>query len=130
MTRTAAILAPPLAAALIAGCGAGPAAPEMPTFEDPRLAQGRSVWMQVCRNCHLLGVSGSPAVDDFAAWAEIRRKGRDVLYRHAIEGIPDPDGGWTMPPRGGHSILSDAQVAHALDYMLTAVQALEEDQAR
>ena len=53
-----------------AGCGnGGPQdAEQVPVFEEAPLASGRAVWIQVCRNCHLTGVAGAPALRDYAAW--------------------------------------------------------------
>ena len=105
------------------GGGDGGAAVEVPSFPEPHLQQGRSIWMQVCRNCHLAGVAGAPAVDDQGAWRARRAKGTEALYRSAIEGIPG-DGDWAMPPKGGNDKLTEAQVRHAVDFILAAVEAL------
>lgn len=75
--------------------------------------------MQVCRNCHLTGVAGAPAVTDAAAWQQRQQKGKPALYQSAISGIP-ANNGWSMPPRGGVAHLSDRQVKMAVDYMLAA----------
>lgn len=111
----------PLLAAilLLTACGQESDTPELPRFQDRELVQGRNTWMQVCRNCHLLGVAGAPAVTDHEAWQRRFRKGRETLYQSAVNGIR-VDGKWTMPPRGGEARLSDAQVHRAVDYMLAA----------
>jgi len=92
---------------------------EMPYFEEPGLVQGRNTWMQICRNCHLVGVAGAPAVTNREAWQGRFSKGRERLYQSAINGIRR-EGKWTMPPRGGEARLSDTQVYRAVDYMLAA----------
>ncbi len=107
--------------ALVVGCSEQQQAPIIPTFDTPQLQQGRSTWMQVCRNCHLRGVVGAPAIDDVAAWTARIDSGREQLYRSAINGIGDASG-WRMPPRGGNDALSDTEVRQAVDFMLAAVQ--------
>jgi len=108
---------------LLAGCGRESSTPELPSFQDPDLTQGRNTWMQVCRNCHLLGVAGAPAISNTEAWQPRAAKGRDALYRSALNGIRQGDG-WSMPPRGGEDRLSDAQVRRAVDYMLAVAVGL------
>ena len=109
-----------------AGCGnGGPQdAEQVPVFEDETLASGRAVWNQVCRNCHLAGVAGAPALRDYAAWQPRLAKGREALYASALNGIPDASG-WRMPPRGGNPALSEEQVRRAVDFTLAAVEKLE-----
>ena len=97
----------------------------LPTFEQSQLIQGKSIWMQVCRNCHLKGVAGAPAIGDAAAWQPRLAKGKAALYRNAINGIPQEQG-WSMPPKGGMDRLSDTEVRHAVDYMLAAQAAIAE----
>ena len=108
--------------AVLGGCSDEGAAPQTPRFDDPQLQQGRTIWMQVCRNCHLTGVAGAPAIGDSAAWAERQQKGIDALYASALQGIADVNGSWRMPPRGGNDTLPDEQVRRAVDYMLAAAQ--------
>ncbi|MET0067103.1 MAG: c-type cytochrome [Candidatus Thiodiazotropha sp.] len=98
--------------------------PEMPRFADENLAKGRGIWMGTCRNCHLLGVSGAPAVTDYAAWKPRIGKGKSALYQSALSGVKGPDGQFRMPPRGGNKQLKDAQVRQAVDYMVASVEQL------
>ena len=104
---------------LLAACGEETPGTSLPEFDDPDLVQGKNTWMQVCRNCHLNGVAGAPAVSDTAAWTERLSKGRPALYRNAIEGI-QTERGWSMPPRGGNERLADEDIRQAVDYMLAA----------
>ena len=97
-------------------------APEMPEFDGAQLAAGRSVWMGTCRNCHLLGISGAPAVTDQATWEKRLQKGRRILTRNALTGIRDDAGATRMPPRGGNERLTDEQVRLAVNYMLASVR--------
>lgn len=113
---------------LLAGCGDRPAertaGPDMPRFSDERLAKGRGIWMGTCRNCHLLGVSGAPAVTDSVAWAPRIAKGKAALYHSALNGVKGSDGKFRMPPHGGNMQLKDEQVRQAVDYMVAAVKQL------
>ena len=97
---------------------------DMPKFEAGHLIQGRSVWMNTCRNCHLLGIAGAPAVTDLPAWEPRVEKGKSALYLNALSGVRGEDGQYRMPPRGGNQRLSDAQVRMAVDYMVAAVREL------
>jgi cytochrome c5 len=111
-------------ASVLTGCSDDSPRMELPSFPDSELQQGRSTWMRVCRNCHLLGVAGAPAVSDAAAWQSRLARDRQSLYRSAIEGIGDADG-WRMPPRGGNDALTDYDVQRAVDYMVAAVEELQ-----
>jgi cytochrome c5 len=77
-----------LAAIGLAGCSQSEETPtkgpEMPRFADENLAKGRGIWMGTCRNCHLLGISGAPAVTDYAAWEPRIAKGKAALYHSAL----------------------------------------------
>lgn len=119
-------LAVALSPIVLGGCGDKQAKDELPRFDTATLQQGRSTWMQVCRNCHLMGVAGAPAITDHEAWKPRLGKGVDELYQSAIEGIRSGDG-WSMPPRGGSDSLSDADVRLAVDYTIEAVEALKRE---
>jgi cytochrome c5 len=112
---------------LLAGCG--PQAEngadfKMPRFDDPALAEGRSVWMGTCRACHLLGVAGAPAVTDYQNWEPRIAKGMQALYKGPMHGIKGEDGKYRMPPRAGNDRLSDLQIQRAADYMVATVEYL------
>jgi cytochrome c5 len=109
----------------VSSCSDDQSKPEVPSFEAVDLQQGRAVWMQVCRNCHLMGVAGAPAISDYAAWQPRLAKERDSLYNNAVRGIGD-DGVWAMPPRGGDQTLSDDEVRRAVDFMIAAVETLSD----
>jgi cytochrome c5 len=96
----------------------------MPRFQDDKLMAGRSVWLQTCRACHLLGVAGAPAITDFAQWERRLPKGREALYRSVLNGIKGDDGKYRMPPRGGNDSLSDQQIELALAYKIASIEAL------
>ena len=96
--------------------------PEMPRFQGSHLGAGRSVWMGTCRNCHLMGISGAPAVTDYDAWKGRIVKGEQALYGSALNGIRDGAGEIRMPARGGNERLTDEQVKRAVDYMIASVR--------
>ena len=123
-----ALLCLALAALPASGGGDQPPAPEMPRFDDARLRLGRSVWMQACRSCHLLGVNGVLGMLHFEQWGERLRLSREQLYRSVIAGMTKPDGTVVMPPRGGNARLSDMELEAAVDYTLAAVAVLRDSE--
>ena len=92
-----------------------------PQFPDPRLKQGRAVWLGTCEACHANDVAGAPLVTSKGAWAPRLAKGRDALYKSALGGLTGPKG-TQMPPRGGNDKLTDDQVRSAVDYMVAMVR--------
>jgi cytochrome c5 len=119
----AAPLAGALAAAvLFASLAAAPAgAQKFPEFSEPRLKQGRAIWMGTCEACHANDVAGAPLVTSKAAWAPRLAKGRQALYRSALGGLTGPKG-TQMPPRGGNDRLTDDEVKAAVEYMMAIVK--------
>lgn len=109
----------------VAGCSQDVPPPPLqkdapfPVFAEARLAQGREVWLGTCRGCHDIGVAGAPRIGDATQWNARAEQGRNVLYRHALEGFFGP-GGTMMPARGGNDALADDQVRAAVDYMVAA----------
>jgi len=110
-------------AALIFGSlAASPAgAQRFPDFPDPRLKQGRAIWLGTCEACHANDVAGAPLVTNKAAWAPRLAKGKEALYKSALGGLTGPKG-TQMPPRGGNDKLTDDQVRMAVDYMAAVVK--------
>ena len=125
--RNNTIFAPAAIAMIImaASCSDDRSSLDVPKFEAADLQQGRATWMQVCRNCHLMGVAGAPAISDYSAWEPRIAGVRASLYANAIQGIGDK-GGWRMPPRGGNDNLSDDDVRRAVDFMIAAVEQLRD----
>lgn len=78
--------------------------------------KGKSVYEGTCQACHAAGIAGSPKFGDKAAWAHHIAKGIATLYTHAINGFQGTTG--MMPPKGGNTSLSDADVKAAVDYMV------------
>jgi len=101
-------------------CAVGTAtAQECPKYEDAHLQRGRVVWMNTCQVCHASDLVGAPRIDKPEAWAPRIKKGKAVLYEHALKGFFGPMG-TEMPPRGGNPKLSDEEVKAAVDYMVKA----------
>lgn len=72
---------------------------------------GEAVYNTVCAACHATGTMNAPKVGDTKAWAPRIAKGQSTLVKNAIKGIN------MMPPKGGATNLSDAEVAKAVTYM-------------
>jgi cytochrome c len=73
---------------------------------------GEKIYQQACQMCHAAGVAGAPMTGDATAWVARIEQGRDKLLNSAIQGLG------IMPPKGGQSQLSDAEVASAVDFMI------------
>ena len=78
--------------------------------------EGKAVYDQTCHVCHATGLAGSPKFGDKAAWAPRIATGMDKLYNAALHGLN------AMPPKGGNTALTDAQVKAAVDYMVSAAK--------
>lgn len=75
-------------------------------------ADGKAVYEKVCSVCHKTGLLSSPKFGDENAWkSRVAKNGKQVLYKHAIEGHDQ------MPARGGDAKLTDEEVKSAVDYM-------------
>lgn len=98
--------APPAAAepAAAAPAAAAPAA--------AAAADGKAVYDKTCVACHGSGVAGAPKLGDKAAWAPRIATGPDALLNSVLKGKN------AMPPKGGNSALSDAEVKAAMEYMV------------
>jgi cytochrome c5 len=77
---------------------------------------GKKIFETTCTVCHGTGVAGAPKFGDKAAWKMHLAHGPEHLYQNAIKGMG------AMPPKGGNSALSDADVKAAVDYMIAAVK--------
>jgi cytochrome c5 len=85
----------------------------------PAELDGEAVYKAACAACHSAGIAGAPRTGDAAGWGPRAEKGIDVLTQRAIQGFQGEAG--YMPPRGGHSNLTDQQVRDAVQYMLDAL---------
>ena len=85
--------------------------------KDNDVSRGREVWMSNCESCHGYGVADAPIPMNPDEWNFRLRKGKEILYEHAIDGFIGPDYSF-MPARGGNENLSDEEVKLAVDYMV------------
>jgi cytochrome c5 len=85
------------------------AAPASETKKGGKSAE--QVLQGTCAACHQTGAAGAPKVGDRAAWAPRIAKGLKPLVDAAVKGIR------AMPPRGGDSQLTDAEVEDAVILM-------------
>lgn len=77
---------------------------------------GQKIYQQSCVACHGTGVAGAPKLGDKDAWLARIPQGLETLVQHATQGYRGNAG--YMPPKGGNSQLSDAEVANAVSYMV------------
>jgi len=81
-------------------------------------ASGEDVYRTHCSLCHDSGSTQAPRVGQPSDWRQRVEKGRAALLRSALEGVRDT----AMLPRAGFSDLGDADVAAAVDYMLSTLK--------
>jgi cytochrome c5 len=86
----------------VAAVAAAPAKPK----------DGKSVYDTVCMACHLTGAANAPKLGDKAAWGPRLKAGNDALLASVLKGKG------AMPPRGGGTALSDAEIKSAVEYMV------------
>lgn len=70
---------------------------------------------QICSMCHAPGLMGAPKIGDSEAWqARLKSAG-------SIDGLTESaeHGKRSMPPRGGHPELTDADLKAAIEFMLS-----------
>lgn len=103
------------AAEAAAGEGADAAIADEAPVEVAKVVDGEQVYNTACTACHTGGVAGAPKLGDAGAWKARIAQGADTLHKHAIEGYQGAAG--FMPPKGGRTDLSDAEVSAAVDFM-------------
>ena len=77
-------------------------------------------WAMVLTATMFFMVGKAPTLTAAGMGARVS-KGKDTLYKHAIEGFTGPDGG-IMPPKGGNPALTDEQVHATVDWMLANIK--------
>ncbi|XOZ32331.1 c-type cytochrome [Halomonadaceae bacterium KBTZ08] len=73
---------------------------------------GEEVYTAACSACHDSGAAGAPKFGDSGAWGDRISKGKETLYKHAINGFN------AMPAKGGCGDCSDEEVQNAVDHMV------------
>lgn len=99
------------AAAAVTPVAAAPAVAAPAAGSGGDAAKGKSVYEANCVACHAAGVAGAPKAGDKVAWAPRLKTGKDALYASVLKGKG------AMPPKGGNTSLSDADVKTAVDYL-------------
>ncbi len=98
---------------------AGETANAAPAAEEPaavaKVVDSEQIYNTACMACHSSGAAGAPKLGDVAAWKARIAQGADTLHKHALEGYQGATG--FMPPKGGQTQLSDAEVIGAVDFM-------------
>jgi cytochrome c5 len=79
---------------------------------------GSTIFGNLCTGCHTSGVANAPKLEK-AAWTARLGQGKDVLYKHAIEGYQNVG---LMPAKGGNPALTDEQVKVTVDWMLAQLK--------
>lgn len=80
------------------------------------LAAGESAYRAACFACHDTGAAGAPKLGDKASWSARIALGMDAMINTAIKGRG------AMPPKGGATYLSDAEVVNIVAYMVEKSQ--------
>lgn len=117
--------------ATLAACGdkeasapaAAPAASVAAPAPAPVVAEnavGKKVYGSVCALCHAANVAGAPKPGDKADWGPRIAQGKELLYKHALEGFTGAKG--MMPAKGGSTTLTDDEVKAAVDHMVSLSQ--------
>lgn len=82
------------------------------------ITSGKQVYESNCLACHGANGKGSiPGVPDFTDRKGRLSKGDSELLSNIITGIQSPGSSMPMPPRGGNSQLTDADLNAALKYI-------------
>lgn len=111
----------PAQSAAPAAPAAAPAPAPAPVAAAPAAnAVGESVYKKTCALCHASGTAGAPIPGNKADWEPRVAQGKDLLYKHAIEGFTGAKG--MMPARGGGASLTDDEVKAGVDYMVSKLQ--------
>lgn len=86
----------------------------------------KQIFDSTCFACHgnEQGAGGIPAAPHFGdkdAWAPRIAQGKDVLYKHALNGFTG-EAGVAMPAKGGNAKLTDDEVKATVDYIVSHSQ--------
>ena len=87
----------------------------------PGVGDPRTRYAALCTACHGFGIAGAPRLGDAPSWTPRIAKGREALYRNAIEGFTGQTG--VMPPKGGFTDLTDREIRELVDFMVESIVA-------
>nr|WP_267957570.1 c-type cytochrome [Halomonas zhangzhouensis] len=77
---------------------------------------GEAIYNQACMACHMTGAAGAPRRGEAGEWEGRIDQDIETLYDHSINGFG------AMPPKGGHTNLSDDEVRAATDFLIEPVR--------
>ena len=83
----------------------------------PGARSGEAIVKATCSACHATGVQKAPKIGDKNDWAPYLKQGQSTLVQTALKGKG------AMPPKGGDSSLTDAEVARAVVFMANSAGA-------
>ena len=78
---------------------------------------GEDIVQSACLACHQAGVANAPKIGDKAAWGPRIKTGLSTMLQVAIKGKG------AMPPKGGDTSLTDAEVTRAVVFMANSAGA-------
>lgn len=102
----------PVGQVLVAAAVVTPTPGSAPGGVPAAVRSGDAVYGETCMACHASGVAGAPKAGDAGAWASRLAQGSGVLIQHALQGYKG------MPPKGGCTSCSDAEIKAAVEYLL------------
>jgi cytochrome c len=82
-----------------------------PETDSGSVSKAEKLYDASCKLCHGTDTMGAPMVGDTNAWKTVMEKGMDKVLVNAIKGT----GG--MPPKGGNTDLSDADIKSIVEFM-------------
>lgn len=86
-------------------------------FTGPVTAKtGKKVYQKYCAVCHAIGAAGAPKLGDTSAWQARLKRGKNIVYQHAIQGFN------SMPAKGTCAGCSDEAIKAAVDYLISTEQ--------
>lgn len=108
---------PPVKAAASGEAAADEGASDAPATSG-NADQAKANFESKCVACHAANsnIPFSPKLGNKADWEPRIKQGKEVLFKHAIEGFTNPKGGM-MPAKGGFTDLSDDEVKAIVVYM-------------
>jgi cytochrome c5 len=83
----------------------------------PGARSGEAIVKATCSACHATGVSKAPKLGDKNDWAPLIKSGLAAMVQNAIKGKG------AMPPKGGDTSLTDAEVTRAVAFMANSAGA-------
>jgi cytochrome c5 len=83
----------------------------------PGARSGEAIVKATCTACHQAGVQKAPKLGDKGDWAPYLKTGLNALVANAIKGKG------AMPPKGGDTSLTDAELTRAVVFMANSAGA-------